>query len=182
MENQTIMLLRIAVGLSIAIASISISFADDTLSADSMLELMEKGGKHWSDSKAGVFGFKKYEKPGRLLYIWPAEDRIYRVNVADDGSGSATVEFRWQLQPGETFDKKFPEYVTYIWGEPDGKADGFQVTNKIDSEAASGKFSTTLSFSKKKLEDFKGEHSLVVVLLSGGPLSNFVQVQLAFPK
>lgn len=154
----------------------------DEPSAEELHALLKEGGKHWSVSEEGFTGFKKYEAPGEAIAIWPTKDIVHPVVVFADGSGSANIDFHWQLQPGQQFPDKFPEYLTYQWGEPDGKAYGFNVTKDIDPRSKSGQVSARLAFHKGTLEKLRGEQEVVVALFHDGEsLGNFVRVNLAFP-
>src|SRR5438132_6989183 len=82
------------------------------LSPEAVQKLIAKGGKYWSASEkpsgnSMTLGNTKIEdKPGKRLWLWPAEDRIY--DIID---GKAKIRLRWQLRPGgkrPASDEEFP--------------------------------------------------------------------------
>lgn len=155
--------------------------ADDVPAAE-LAKLLVKGGKHWSLSPVGFTGFRKYDTPGKLLHLWPARDVVHRVVVDGGGAGVVAVDLRWQLQPGQRFPERFPEYLTYQWGEPGGKAHGFNVVKGVGPAATSGTAELRLAYSKAQLDGRRGEQDVVLTLFHGEqPAGGFVRVRVAFP-
>jgi len=66
-------------------------------------KLLDNGGKNWSSPTHSKVedGRLEYLQPGRRVYIWPVEDKLYEsVAVSGTGGYSVQVSFRWALQPG----------------------------------------------------------------------------------
>jgi hypothetical protein len=175
------MLPRLLTFSLLALLAGSLSSAE--LSTKELAALLKQGGKHWSVSEVGCDGFTKYETPGDVIFLWLKDDAVIKPTIFPDGSATFATKLRWQLQPRAKLPEKFPEYLTYVWGEPDKKAYGFQVTKDLDPKTSAGEISISLTFQKQSLEKLKAEPSVVVVLLhEGKPLANFLNLKLQFPK
>lgn len=174
---RSLLLAGLALG---SLACIHAMAADNTSAAD-VEKLLKRGGNHWSAAAKGFGESEAKQTPGEVLYLWPAEDRVYRA-VGQDSSSFVNVKFHWQLRPGAAFPEQASKYFLYQWGKEGGKLYGFQLTRGIDRTARSGTFSVSLSFARANLG---GEQEVVFGLFRNAreakPLGNFVRLKVAFP-
>src|SRR5208282_4996975 len=115
--------------------------------------IIERGGKHWSAPPKATIGGTEHQ-PGRHLFIWPAEDRVYPSARNTDGVYGFGVKFNWALQPGASLPpQNTGQYYRYApVALP--KALGWDFTKRFDERAKNGSFDVLLGAETDKL---KGE-------------------------
>jgi hypothetical protein len=140
-------------------------------------EILDKGGEHWSAPTRASIDGQEYLQPGWRLYVWPAEDRVYRAAKSGD-QYYVRVPMRWALQPGGSLPGQAADSYQYKYGSVTKPGNGsWNMMKAFDPKAAEGTFESELWVGAQKQT---GEEEYTFVLLSNAtvavPIANFVRI------
>ena len=136
------------------------------------INLVAKGGDHWSAPEKFELGDATI-KPGNRLLIWPEADQVYEIR-----DNHVTLKLRWALAPDELPFKKRQAFSLTVHSSADPD---FSVSTNVQlaADEREGLFEARLPVNKLAAD---GEAELVAYLRLQEPQSNLLKVNAHFGR